>query len=250
MKNSPRAVFLFIGKKMICICDKRTPKNILLDLTRKNFDILQLPLDPSLPEPVSGHSDLLVFVLNDTLLTRQDYYSIAKSEIDFICAKSGLKLLLSDARSGGKYPNDCGLCAAVAGNHLLYCENSSDPALLELATERDLTLLKVPQGYTKCSCAILSDGSVITADRGIAKITFSSGIETLLISEGHIDLPGYNYGFIGGASGLCGDTLYFCGDIKSHPDHQRITEFANAHGSEVVSLGNEALYDVGSLIFI
>ena len=167
-----------------------------------------------------------------------------------ICKKAGLKLLLSDSAVGLKYPNDCGFCAAISGKNIICRRSSTDREILGLACETGYKVLNVPQGYSKCSCAILADGAIITADRGIASVTLKNGIDTLLISEGHVDLPGYSYGFIGGATGLCGDTLYFCGDIKTHPDHDVVVSFALKHKTKCVSLGHERLYDVGSLIFI
>ncbi len=234
---------------MICVCDYRTPAGVL-DSLKKEFEVIQLPPDTSLPAPVCGHSDLLIFRLDDYLITRKSYYRIAKREIDSICEKAGLDIILSDAEAGAKYPYDCGLCAAVSGDKVICRTASADGDILRLAKSLGYDILNVPQGYSKCSCAILADGAVITADKGIAAVTLEKGIETLIISEGNIDLPGYSYGFIGGATGLCGDILYFCGDIKTHPDHRAITDFARKHNTECISLGEGKLYDVGTLIFI
>lgn len=235
---------------MICLCDYRTPSCILDSLKERGFDIIQLPPDPSLPEPVNGHTDLLVFIIEGYLLTREKYYYSALSDIDKLCKKARLKRMISTEEAGSKYPRDCGLCAAISGNKIIYCEKSADPKLLRMGIANGYSLLNVPQGYTKCSCAILADGAIITSDEGIARITRAAGIDTLLICAGHIELPGYDYGFIGGASGLCGNTLYFCGDIKSHPDYEKIKEFAEKHVTEIVALSSEPLYDVGSLVFI
>lgn len=234
---------------MICICDYRTPSGVL-DSLKKEFEILQLPPDSSLPEAVNGHSDLLIFRLKNQLITRKSYYRTAKDKIELICEKSGLELILSGAEAGDRYPKDCGLCAAVSGRNIICRKTSADGEILRLAGDYGYTLIDVPQGYSKCSCAVLADGAIITADRGIANVTQAKGIETLLISEGNVELPGYSYGFIGGASGLCGNKLYFCGDLKSHPDHKAIEEFAQKHNTLCISLSDEMLYDVGSLIFI
>ena len=231
---------------MLCLCDERTPRDVIEALTRLGFDVTPLPLCDSLPEPVRGHTDLLVFPDGRFLTVSRGYYEKNSVLIDSVCKKSGLTLRFSTREAGGKYPYDCLLCAAISGDRLLYCSKSTDPSI----TERFDLLVDLPQGYVKCSCAILADGSIITADRGIAKVTLAEGIDTLLISPGHVDLPGYDYGFIGGASGLCGDTLYFCGDLDLHPDAEAIKEFAISHGTKCVSLGKNKLYDVGSLIFI
>lgn len=234
---------------MICVCDYRTPKGVL-DSLKKDYEIIQLPPDTSLPEAVSGHVDLLIFKLENKLVTRKSYYRTAMDKIDLICKKCGLELILSEAKAGGKYPSDCGLCVAVSGKNIICRKVSADGEILRLTNALGHSVIGVPQGYSKCSCAVLADGAIITADRGIAKVTLENGIDTLLISEGNVELPGYTYGFIGGATGLCENTLYFCGNLESHPDHTAIEEFARKHSTKCVSLSEEKLYDVGSLLFI
>ena len=234
---------------MICVCDYRTPKGVL-DSLKKDFEIIQLPPDTSMPEAVNGHSDLLIFKIDNKLVTRKSYYRTAKDKIDLICDKGGLELVLSEAKTGDKYPSDCGLCAAVSGKNIICKKVAADGEILRLADDFGYKVINVHQGYSKCSCAVLADGAIITADRGIAKNTLENGIDTLLISEGNVELPGYAYGFIGGATGLCENTLYFCGNLESHPDHTAIEEFARKHSTKCVSLSEEKLYDVGSLLFI
>lgn len=234
---------------MICVCDYRTPKCVL-DSLKKNFEIIQLPPDTSLPEAVNGHSDLLIFKIDNKLVTRKSYYRTAKDKIDLICDKSGLELVLSDVEAGDHYPNDCGLCAAVSGRKIICRKASTDVEILRLADDFEYKVINVHQGYSKCSCAVLADGAIITADRGIAKVTLENDIDTLLITEGNVALTGYSYGFIGGATGICDDKLYFSGNLKSHPDHKTIEEFSKKHDTECISLSDGNLFDVGSLIFI
>lgn len=235
---------------MICLCDYRTPADVLSSLNERGFETVLMPADPSLPEPVNGHADLIVFVYGGDITVRLDYYRQNKALIDAICKKSKLHLQLSYSSASKKYPFDCGLCAAVVGEKFLYCTKSTDFSLISRFDTLGYKTIDLPQGYVKCSCALLADGAIITADRGIAKITQAEGIDTLLITPGFVDLPGYDYGFIGGASGLCGDTLYFCGNLELHPNSEAIKDFALRHGTKCVSLGENKLYDVGSLIFI
>ena len=108
----------------------------------------------------------------------------------------------------------------------------------------------MPQGYTKCSVCVVSDNAIITADRAIATACAAVGIDVLTVSEGHISLPPYNFGFIGGASCACGDNVYFCGSLDTHPDGESIKEFCKNHGKLAVSLSDGELQDVGSLFFV
>ena len=96
----------------------------------------------------------------------------------------------------------------------------------------------------------INDENVITADVGISRALSEVGINVLLITPGHISLPPYEYGFIGGASGVDGKTVYFLGDIMTHPDGKKITEFIENLGMKAVSLDSGELQDMGGIVFL
>ena len=71
----------------------------------------------------------------------------------------------------------------------------------------------------------------------------------LTVSKGAVKLAGYSYGFIGGASGkISSDTVAFCGDIDTHPDSDAIRAFLSKYGIKALSLDDNSLYDIGSII--
>ena len=85
----------------------------------------------------------------------------------------------------------------------------------------------------------------------MARVLESSGIRTYLVSASPaIRLEPYEYGFIGGASGCDGDTVYFMGDIDSHPDSELIKSAVMGEGLIFKSLpAGGGLFDLGRLIF-
>jgi hypothetical protein len=90
---------------------------------------------------------------------------------------------------------------------------------------------------------------VITSDDGIARTLAGFGLEVLKISPGNIILPGLDYGFIGGASGMVsGDIIVFYGNLASHPDFRKIQDFVKSHGKGCMSLSHESLTDLGTFI--
>ena len=110
-------------------------------------------------------------------------------------------------------------------------------------------IINVRQGYTKCSICIVSENAIITADTGIARAARENSIDALLISAGNIELPGMNYGFIGGATGLIApDTLAVNGDISTHPDGEAIPQFCADYGVKIVQLRKGAICDIGSIL--
>ena len=94
----------------------------------------------------------------------------------------------------------------------------------------------------------LYDFSIITSDMSVYDKAGKKGVDVLLIEKGHIDLNGYDYGFIGGASGLISkNKLAFTGNVKLYPDYEAIKNFCNDRGVEIISLSEKKLYDYGSL---
>ncbi|MBR5308656.1 MAG: hypothetical protein IKU43_07780 [Clostridia bacterium] len=121
--------------------------------------------------------------------------------------------------------------------------------VLDYAEDSKLKIINVNQGYAKCNICVVDEDSVITEDCGIASILNKNGYDVLLLKNHCVRLPGYEYGFIGGASGkLAKDKLAFFGCIENHTEFGRIYDFLNRKGIEAVSLSDEPLTDYGSLI--
>ena len=109
----------------------------------------------------------------------------------------------------------------------------------------------VRQGYARCSSAVVDGRSVITADPGIAAALMKLGdVDVLTVEPGHVLLPGFDYGFIGGASGRVGDELIFSGDLSAHPDFRAIEAFADQRGVRLKCFPEFPLTDIGSIIEI
>ncbi len=234
---------------MLCVTDRRIPDVCVSELLRLGFELVLLPPLPDLSPPIASHTDLLVLPIGKTILTHARYATIAERELSRI-AEHGYKIEVCNTAIGDTYPRDVALCACVTDKYLICNVKHTAPEAIALAQAAGLKLVGVSQGYAKCSCAVLSDGAIITADAGIYNAICSSGGDALLISAGHIFLPPYKYGFIGGASGLCADTLFFAGSIETHPDCRQIVDFCSHHKTRVYSLSDDGLFDVGSMIFI
>ena len=110
-------------------------------------------------------------------------------------------------------------------------------------------MIDVRQGYTKCSVCPIDENSIITADCGIAKKARQHGFDVLEVSNIGVNLDPLSCGFIGGASGVFHDAVYFCGNLDAHPDAESIKAFCKSHNKQTVSLSDEPLYDVGTMFF-
>lgn len=130
------------------------------------------------------------------------------------------------------YPGNIRYNAVCTGKYFIHNLQYTDPDLLAAAEAKAaadsaiLTKIHVKQGYTRCSLLPVDDRSFITSDAGIAKDLADHDTDVLLIHPGHIHLPGFDYGFIGGTGGglpLSGRRLLVVnGNIETHPDHKKM----------------------------
>ncbi len=158
-----------------------------------------------------------------------------------------------------EYPKDV-LYNAVVTEKFLICNTntvSEDLASAAQAHYPDIVSIHVQQGYSKCSMVVVDERHFITEDEGIFRALQkynktrpddSPAAECLLVEPGHVDLPGYKRGFIGGASGRIVDEIWFNGDIEAHPDWERIRDLIEGCGLSVRSFAGLPLMDIGSII--
>lgn len=212
------------------------------------FDVVYLPPDKNIASPVSSHPDMIMFSLNNSLVVPAAYYNGNRDLIDTLVKRCELRLITTDCKREAEYPFDVSLNVLVCDGNAFSLKEHTAGEVRELTRELGYTLHNVKQGYAACSAVSLGN-AVISADPSIIKSLENVGIDALKILPGHIILDGYNEGFIGGASGVCENTVYFLGNIDSHPDSKKIRRFIEAHGFDVFSLGDGGLTDLGGIKF-
>ncbi len=172
------------------------------------------------------------------------------------------------------YPGNIRYNAICTGKYFIHNLKHTDPELIQHAmqwhkaihhpTENatdTLVLIDVPQGYTRCCCLPVDDSAFITSDMGIAKALAAANADVLLIEKGHIFLPGFDYGFIGGCAGhLISATdsasadagvnriILFNGDLSCHPAYWRMDIFLREHNVTPVFFEKHPLTDIGSIL--
>lgn len=216
-------------------------KRIIDALEREGHNIVPLAPFSALSHPVDTHADMLLLSIGDTVFVHKDY------EINLGGFKSIIKV---DEPISNKYPNDILLNIAIVGKNAFCNTKYASKMVLKHLESNGYDIHHVAQGYAHCSTCIVSDNAIISADLGIVQEAQKVGMDALLISNGYISLPPYDYGFIGGSCGAFEDKIFFCGSLKYHPDGEKIRLFCEKHNKTVVELFDAPLVDIGGMLFI
>lgn len=229
------------------------PKIIIASpfLNIENSDCLFVPtmaID-ALPQGMNYHADLQFHYLYDGSAV------VCPEAYDYYVEKlsgTGIKIIKGKSALSGVYPGDIAYnVARVSKKYALHRADKTDEIIKESFEKQGVTLINTAQGYTKCSVAPVSDGAFITSDKGIYKACAGYDMDILLIREGHIDLPPYKTGFIGGCCGLSDNkTMLFCGGVNTHPDKDKILKFLEKYNVTPICTNEKTLFDIGSIICI
>lgn len=209
-----------------------------------------VPDNPEIDMRVSGHVDLSAMYLNAGVIALAPY--LKGSAVADKLEKLGMKLVFPCLQQGENYPDDVGFNLCLCGEHLIYNDKSACGRIVEYLTiGAGVKEVKVRQGYSKCSVCILKKDVIITSDEGIYNKALEKGIKCLKIRQGHFELPGFDYGFIGGSSfKISHDKIAFTGTLENHPDKGVILDFLSLHNIKPVYITNKPAFDIGGAIQI
>lgn len=228
---------------LISECANTIIKEYLKDL---KYSIIEIKKTNSVYEAVCGHPDIYVCKVRKEIVVAKEQLTFIQQSLD----QNNITYLEGEAFLGFKYPENIRYNAVQIGNHLVHNIKYTDKVLLDIAKTHDLELFHVKQGYTKCNLVVVDENSVITSDEGLCKSLRVVGIDVLLVQKGHVKLEGFDYGFLGGASGRIDNTLVFNGNLARHPDFEKIQEFIKSKGVDLKYFEEYPLEDIGSIIAI
>ncbi|MBU0683165.1 MAG: hypothetical protein KJ864_02605 [Candidatus Omnitrophica bacterium] len=237
---------------MMIIHDKRIPEQYIELLKKKLPGVVFLPFRPS------RHEDGEVY---DSILCHPDIYIFQIDNKTFVhapCVPEKILQTLKDqqislikgaSNPGVLYPQTVLYNAVRVGNTVFCNAQYIDRVVLEEIEKRKLKLVKVSQGYARCSVMVVGENAIITQDEGIAETARNAGIEVLVVSARTIVLPGEKHGFIGGVCGISPKgMIIFLGDFKLHKQAQKIEDFLFEHSVMYISAEGLPLYDGGGLL--
>lgn len=241
-----KSSFIPDKKISLALIDCRASDTVVKNLNKLNVNIIKTIKCNETYNAISCHPDICVIKLNynDILVAPNvySYYNEVLTPLGFNVIKGSLPI-------ESKYPYNVQYNVVILGNKVIHNFKYTDNTLLDYIEKNNMEKVNVNQGYCKCSICVVDENSIITSDEGIYNEVIKHNIDCLLIEKGHIDLFELNYGFIGGCSGLISeDTLVFFGNIESHPNFKEIETFVSNKNKKILSLSNEKLTDLGSLI--
>lgn len=232
--------------KQAVIVDFRMPEQMQRSIRNFGVDVLPSCCLTAVDVPLCGHPDIQIcFTAPGCAVCAPEVFCYYET----LLAPYRVTLVRGRTNLDRNYPADIAYTVARAGQYAICLPKQTDAVLLETLKHNGLKVLPVQQGYAKCNVCMVDDNAILTSDAGITKAARRAGMDVLQIQTGHITLPGYAYGFIGGASGKLPDgRIVFCGDVTLHPNFLEIDAFCCAHHVAYVYLPGTPLVDFGSVL--
>ncbi len=200
-----------------------------------------------------AHPLLKQYLLKTQEITEIESTGLVSDEIgthpDLYLCDLGLEIFFGDpTKLSPGYPGEVRYNAACTGRYFIHNLKYTDPQLLEAAKTLKMTPVHVNQGYSKCNLVVVDEESVITSDEGMGGVMRDVGMKVLTVEPGHVELPGFAYGFLGGTSGRVGEEIIFHGNLLAHPQGTNIISFIENRSLKVRYFSQFPLRDIGSII--
>lgn len=238
--------FVPLNKSSIAIVDGRVSKEIVDNLKINKLDVMLTCKCEELYDAISYHPDIVIHPINrKTLIIAPNVYEYYRE----IFKNKGINLIKGEKKLQRNYPDNVAYNVARVGRYAIHNFRYTDEKLKFYLLKEGAEFIDVKQGYSKCSVSIINNNAIITSDPLIYKKCIEKSIDTLLIDSGFIMLPGLNYGFIGGATGLLSpNELLITGNLDTHPNRAQIKFFMEKHGVFPIFLSTKEIIDLGSII--
>ena len=212
-------------------------------ITSLGFICVPVIPSPRVSAPICSHADVLYKKINNNTIIIS---SCQKANLPLL-EKLGYNVLIEDGLQPG-YKSESLLNYICNNVYVIY---NSKTAFPDINLIGDRITLNVNQGYTQCSTIAVTNNAYITDDIGIYNTLQKENIDSLLIEKGDIILPGYDYGFIGGASVKLNEKqILFFGDILNKEDKNKVISFIKKYNIEPLFISDKKLTDIGSAIIL
>lgn len=196
-----------------------------------------------LPKPEQCHADLQVLKIEDKLFALSECANLRERLAAY------QPTIVSGV--GKNYPHNIVLNFLYHNSRIYGRTDCMAAALTQFCKKRRMTPVFMKQGYARCTTLVLNDSAAVTADDGVYQTLTRNGAEVLKIQGDGIRLDGYDKGFIGGASCVIANTVYFFGNAAVLKDYSQITGFCGKYGFSVQNIcPGIPLTDIGGAVVL
>ncbi len=232
-------------KKVKLVAISGIKKNIIKNIEKHGIECIEIKNYPLLDLPIQSHADMQMLKLKNDIILLAKNLDYLKEKLE----QHSFNAIIIDEDIMINYPNDILLNNVLVDNYCIGKYDVMPKKLIEYCTANNIEIVSIKQGYAKCSVAILNNKAIITSDKNISIVYKQLGFDVLLIPHGDIELPGYNYGFIGGCCGMIDKNIIaFTGNLNKYKFGQEVLTFLYKHNIEPLYLSNENLIDIGSIL--
>lgn len=233
------------GRVTLAAVSEKSCKTIKA-LQHLGIHVIPISTYKTLAQPVHSHADMLCHPCGNNQIILAKGCCALKS----ILASFGFDVLESATTLQERYPKDVGLNAFYLNEYTLIGKTEGlDKVVMEACRQKRIEVQDTKQGYAKCSTVLIRKNAIITADDSIETAAKQAGADVLKIQSGFVELPGYAYGFLGGASGMIDKSICaFAGTLETHPDAVAIQAFLSKYKIKALNLWEGPLVDVGGII--
>jgi len=231
------------GKVSRVIVDYRISNESEKTLQNLGIELIKTIPEDNLYEQVNGHPDMQIHHLggNDFICT-PFVYTYYKENLKGANIFTGTRLF-------PRYPNDISYNGVLVNDVFFHKIKYTQSEILDYYSRKDIKLVNINQGYSKCSVAVISDNAIITSDKIIFNKALENKLNALYVDPSQIILNGMSNGFIGGCCGMIDkNTLAINGSIKYLGEGIKIKNFCNEHNVKILELQNTPLTDIGSIM--
>ncbi len=225
----------------IVIIDARSPKQALQNLS-KNFEVIPFQTQGITIESISGHPDIFIFQDSTNLIFAPNIPNEILQKTNKIKYHIGDTSISDNKTEITKYN-----CIATK-QYFIHKKDFSDKKIIESQTNK--IFIHTNQAFTRCTTFPINDNTFITSDIHTQKQLLAHNCSVLFVSPEDIQLPPYNYGFIGGCLGKYKNTIYINGSLSQHKQGNEIKSFIENNHLSIYELHEGKMYDGGGIFFI